>query len=164
MVDLEALMREHGDSLYRLCMLYLRDTHLAMDAVQDTFLRAFQAQGGFRGEASAKTWLTAIAVNVCRDHLRSVWFRRVDMVLDNIPAPPAADPEDDALLRCILELPPKYREVILLYYYQEFSIPEIADMLRTNPNTVSTRLRRAREKLRPKLKGWWDDEPCKSSD
>lgn len=163
MEDFDALLREHGDGLYRLCLLYLRDTHLAMDAVQDTFLRAFRAWDGYRGESSPKTWLTAIAVNVCRDYLRSSWFRRVDLVLENIPAPPAADPEDDALLRRIMELPPKYREVILLYYYQELTVPEIAELLRVNPNTVSTRLRRAREKLRPKLKGWWDDEPCKDS-
>ena len=77
------------------------------------------------------------------------------MVLDNIPAPPQAEPDDDALISKIMELPGKYREVILLYYYQQLTVPEIADMLRLSPDTVYSRLRRAREKLKPKL------EACK---
>ena len=158
MEDLEKLMRQYGDSIYRLCLIYLRDTHLAEDAVQDTFLHAFRAKDGFQGQSSEKTWLTAIAVNICRSYLRSSWFRRVDMVLDNIPAPPQAEPDDDALISKIMELPGKYREVILLYYYQQLTVPEIADMLRLSPDTVYSRLRRSREKLKPKLKGWVEDE------
>ena len=75
---LEALMNAYGTQLKRLCCLYLRDAALAEDAVQETFLKAWRAMGKFRGECSEKTWLTRIAVNVCRDMQRTAWFRRLD--------------------------------------------------------------------------------------
>ena len=156
---LARLMEEHGDRLYRLCLLLLRDPHLAEDAVQDTFFRAWRS-GGFRGESGEKTWLTAIAVNVCRDYRRLYWYRkRLDSeeLLEQIPAPPDAEPQDDEILRQVFALAPKYREPVLLYYWQELTVPEIAALLHEKENTVSTRLRRARAQLRETLKGWDDD-------
>ena len=156
---LARLMEEHGDRLYRLCLLLLRDPHLAEDAVQDTFFRAWRS-GGFRGESGEKTWLTAIAVNVCRDYRRLYWYRkRLDgeELLEQIPAPPDAEPQDDEILRQVFALAPKYRELVLLYYWQELTVPEIAALLHEKENTVSTRLRRARAQLRETLKGWDDD-------
>mgnify|MGYP005757039403 FL=1 len=156
---LARLMEEHGDRLYRLCLLLLRDPHLAEDAVQDTFFRAWRS-GGFRGESGEKTWLTAIAVNVCRDYRRLYWYRkRLDSeeLLEQIPAPPDAEPQDDEILRQVFALAPKYREPVLLYYWQELTVPEVAALLHEKENTVSTRLRRARAQLRETLKGWDDD-------
>lgn len=156
---LARLMEEHGDRLYRLCLLLLRDPHLAEDAVQDTFFRAWRS-GGFRGESGEKTWLTAIAVNVCRDYRRLYWYRkRLDSeeLLEQIPAPPDAEPQDDEILRQVFALAPKYREPVLLYYWQELTVPEIAALLHEKENTVSTRLRRARAQLKQTLKGWDDD-------
>ena len=156
---LARLMEEHGDRLYRLCLLLLRDPHLAEDAVQDTFFRAWRS-GGFRGESGEKTWLTAIAVNVCRDYRRLYWYRkRLDSeeLLEQIPAPPDAEPQDDEILRQVFALAPKYREPVLLYYWQELTVPEVAALLHEKENTVSTRLRRARAQLKQTLKGWDDD-------
>lgn len=73
---LTRLMEEHGDRLYRLCLLLLRDPHLAEDAVQDTMLKAWRGLDRFEARASEKTWLTAIAVNVCRDYRRLYWYRK----------------------------------------------------------------------------------------
>ena len=67
---LEQAVKTHGDNLLRLCFLYLRDRQMAEDAVQETFLRAWRAYGRFRGDSSEKTWLTRIAVNVCKSALR----------------------------------------------------------------------------------------------
>lgn len=157
---LARLMEEHGDRLYRLCLLLLRDPHLAEDAVQDTMLKAWRGLEGFEARASEKTWLTAIAVNVCRDYRRLYWYRkRLDgeALLEQIPAPPDAEPQDDEILRQVLALAPRYREPVLLYYWQELTVPEIAALLNEKGNTVSTRLRRARAQLKQTLKGWDDD-------
>ena len=70
--DIDRLMRQYGSQLLRLCTMILEDASLAQDAVQDTFLRAYRRFDTWRGEATEKTWLTAIAVNVCRDYRRVV--------------------------------------------------------------------------------------------
>ena len=113
---LARLMEEHGDRLYRLCLLLLRDPHLVEDAVQDTMLKAWRGLDSFEARASEKIWLTAIAVNVCRDYRRLYWYRkRLDgeALLEQIPAPPDAEPQDDEILRQVLVLAPKYREAII---------------------------------------------------
>ena len=151
------LMKEHGDSILRLCALYLRDSALAEDAAQETFLRAYRALDRFRGDSSPKTWLTRIAINVCKDmaHKRS----RQPLVLEKLPEKQDTTySPDDSVLNEVMLLPPKYRAVILLLYYQELEVKEIAKVLGITRTAVSVRLNRARETLRLKLKTWYFDE------
>jgi len=160
-MSVEELMNQYGDRIFRLCLLYLGDRPLAEDAFQETFLKAWKHLPGFRSEASPLTWLTQIAINTCRTMLRSGWFRMqrkaqdVDALLD-LAAPPQESSLD--LTRAICALPGKYREVILLYYYENLSLREIADTLHLSANTVSTRLRAARRLLHAALEGGDDHE------
>ncbi|WP_417092269.1 RNA polymerase sigma factor [Intestinimonas timonensis] len=157
--EIGRLMAEYGDGILRQCLLMLGDLSQAEDAAQETFVRAWQSYGGFRAEASEKTWLTAIAANVCRNLLRSPWNRRrVDLsFLEGCPAG-ETEPPDDTVVRAVLALPPKYRQVVVLYYYRDCSTGEIAQMLGVPQGTVSVRLKRARERLKPMLKEWYDEE------
>lgn len=153
-MSIEEMMERYGDDILRLCLLYLGDRQLAEDAFQETFIKAWRGRETFRGESGEKTWLSHIAVNTCRDMLRSGWFRQmrrsvpVDAVFD-VAAPQAAEsaPVRDA----VLALPGKYREVIVLYYDQGMKQREIAQMLHLPVNSVSTRLRRARALLQKTL-------------
>ena len=157
---LARLIDDWGDRLLRLCTLYLGDVHLAEDAVQETLLRAWRNADRFRGTGSEITWITRIAINVCKSCLRSPWKRRRAPAeeLDKLLAP-ADDPQvDDTLPRAITALPRPYREVIILHYYQELKAREIADILHINVSTVTARLSRARNMLRESLKGWYYDE------
>ena len=155
---LEGAVKAYGDQLLRLCFLYLHDRHLAEDAVQETFLRAYKAYVRFRGDSSEKTWLTRIAVNVCRDMLRTAWFRRLDRrITPEELALTAPAPEEPALAEAILRLPVRDREVILLRYYEQLTPEAIARVLHTPLNTVKSRLARAKKKLRQTLEGWCDD-------
>lgn len=159
--DLEHLVEQYGDSLLRMCFLYLKDIHLAEDAVQDTFIKVHNNYSNFKGNSEEKTWITKIAINVCKNYLRSSWWKHIDesAVLNNIPSGRnEAAQQDDTLLVEIMKLSPKYREVILLYYYQDIKVRDIAKILDTPETTISVRLRRAREKLKKKLKGWYYDE------
>ena len=80
--DREAVIRrmigEHQTALLRLCYLYLHDVHLAEDAVQETFIKAYRTLDTFRSASSEKTWLTRIAMRTCCDMRRTFWFRRMD--------------------------------------------------------------------------------------
>ena len=98
-----------------------------IDAVQETFLKAYRSLDSFQGACSEKTWLTRIAVNVCRNLLRAGWFRHVDrrVTLDELPEPIAPFTElDDTVFRTISELPRTQREVVLLYFYQDMTMRE----------------------------------------
>ena len=154
--DFIELVAEHQTALLRMCYMVLRDRQQAEDAVQETFLKAYRAMDGFRGASSGKTWLTAIAMNTCRDMRRSAWLRYVDRRVTPEDLPEAVLPpsEDDRELTLrVMQLPDKLREVIVLYYYQDMNSVEIARSLRLPQSTVATRLKRAREKLREALEG-----------
>lgn len=158
--DKEAIIRQmvetHQTPLMRLCYLYLHDVQLAEDAVQETFIKAARTLDKFRGEASMKTWLTSIAMRTCCDMRRSFWFRRMDRrVTPEMLPDPVQSPleEETALTVAVMNLPQKEREVILLYYYQDMNVNEIAKALGVTQPTVSYRLKRAREKLRQELEG-----------
>ena len=158
--DREAVIRrmigEHQTALLRLCYLYLHDVHLAEDAVQETFIKAYRTLDTFRGASSEKTWLTRIAMRTCCDMRRSFWFRRMDRRITPEMLPDQAseaDEDESALTLAVMNLPRKEREVVLLYYYQDMNMTDIAAALGLTQPTVSYRLRRAREKLRQELEG-----------
>lgn len=157
---LERMMAAHGGSLLRMCMLQLRDAQLAEDAVQETFLKAYRKMDGFRGESSELTWLTTIAIRVCRDMQRSAWLRRVDRQVDIDTLPEPSQPDaypDSTVVQSVMELPPKYREVIVLRYYQGMTMRETAEALHLSLTAVKARLDRANNVLRDRLKEWYDE-------
>lgn len=157
--DIARMLSAYGRDLLRLCFMYLKDIHLAEDALQDTFLRVYKSYGGFRGEADEKTWITRIAINVCKNYLKNPWHRLRDTkaVLETMPAPQRAE-TDHTVLLAVMDLPPNYKTVIWLYYYEEMKIREIARVLGISEPAVSARLRRAKAQLQAKLKGWYFDE------
>lgn len=150
----ELLVEEHQTSLLRTCYLFLKDHSLAEDAVQETFLKAYRSMDTFRGESSERTWLTRIAINVCKDMRKATWFRLVDRFTTPEMLPETAyaysEPEESLVL-LVMNLPRKLREVVVLYYYQNFDTYEIADALGIARSSVSSRLQRARLKLRASL-------------
>lgn len=158
-MDLAGLLEEHGDHLLRLCTLYLGDRSQAEDAVQDTFLRALRAWPGFRGDCAVETWLVRIAINVCKRQLRSPWrlLRRRRRAWTAC-AWKDRNRRTTPWVRAIQALPPKYREVIILYYYQEWKAWEIAQRLHVPVSTVTVRLSRARGLLKERLKGWYYEQ------
>ncbi|MBQ2930524.1 MAG: sigma-70 family RNA polymerase sigma factor [Clostridia bacterium] len=156
---LDDLMVQHGSRLLRLCAMNLRDASLAQDAVQDTFLKAFRQFHRFRGDADALTWLTAIAINVCRDYRRTAWFRHVDRRMEDLPEQAANFPfPDNTVITEVTKLPDKYREVILLRYYQDMKQKDIAAALGISDRAVRQRLNKANTMLREQLKEWYEDE------
>ncbi len=155
------LMDQHGHALLRMCFLHLRDEQLAEDAVQETFLKAWRKLDTFRGESSEQTWLTGIAINVCRDMLRTGWLRCVDRRVDILRLPECAQADaypDSTVLTEVMGLPARLREVVLLRYYQGLTLREAADALHIGVSTVKQRQHKANQILRKRLKEWYFDE------
>lgn len=145
--------------LLRTCYLLVKDVALAEDAVQDTFVKAWQAHDHFRGEASEKSWLMRIAVNTCRDLRRGKWFRHVDrqVRMEDLPEPAETFQwEDDTVTRAILALPDGLRQVVTLRYYQGFTVQEAADILKLSRRAVHYRLEKAERLLKESLGEWYD--------
>lgn len=152
--QLERLMEQYGSNLLRMSALYLKDADLAQDAVQETFIKAYRHFRDYRGESTEKTWLTSICINVCRDMRRTAWFKhhsRID--IDSLPEKPAHFVfPDDTVLSEVMGLPARYREVVLLRYYEGLKIREVADALRLSEGKVRFRLNKANQILRERLK------------
>jgi len=155
-LTLKYLIDTYQHMLMRLCYLYLHDVHLAEDAVQETFIKASRALADFRGESSEKTWLTRIAIRTCYDIRRNSWFRYINRRVTPEMLPETVEPsseQDQTLTVAVMNLPRKLKETIILYYYQDMTTVEIAEMLGITQPTVSYRLKQGREKLRAQLEG-----------
>lgn len=159
-LELERLMEQYGSYLLRMSALYLKDADLAQDAVQETFVKVYRHLGRYRAESSEKTWLTAICINVCRDMLRTAWFRHQSRKdIDTLPEKPVSFAfPDDTVLTAVMRLPAKYREVVLLRYYEGLKLKEVASALRLSEGTIRSRLNRANRILRDRLKEWYYEE------
>jgi RNA polymerase sigma-70 factor (ECF subfamily) len=158
--EVERMMEEHGARLLRLCFLRLQDAQLAEDALQETFVKAWKAYPSFRHDSSEITWLTAIAINCCRSIKRKTWYRLVDLKtpLEKLPEPSVPfEPYDDTVTRAVMALPSRDQEVILMHYYQGLPVKDIAAILSMPLSTVTSRLMRARKKLKQSLERWYQD-------
>lgn len=153
---LESMMNQYGTSLTRICYLYLQDAGLAQDAVQDTFVKVWKKMDTFEGRSSEKTWLTHIAINTCRDYKRSRWLRMMDMrrSIDELPLPiQSVDSMERDVYESVMNLPEKYRVCVVLYYYQQMTLEETAQVISISKSAVHHRLEKARALLKLELEG-----------
>lgn len=156
-IEMQRLIDSYGNDILRLCALYLKDRHLAEDALQETYIKVWQKYSTYRGQADEKTWITRIAINVCKNILRTSWFKRtetteiIEIIKGSRDYYKQVDESVD-VMHAIQGMKEKYRSVLLLYYYQEFSIKEISEILGMKQSTVLSLLRRGRYQLRQALK------------
>ena len=155
---MRALIEGYGEYIYHLAYLYVKDKQLAEEITQDVFYTYSVKKEQFRGEASIKTYLTRIVINRSHDELRKIKRRQVlKSVLPFKLNERSAEQEvmqkqqGASLKEIVWALPIHYREVIILHYYEDFSVKEITELLKTSENTVRTRLRRGRELLKQEL-------------
>lgn len=145
MEDIETLFRKHKDDVYRLALSYTRSVEEAEDVCQTVFLKAI---GAAVQPGKERAWLMQVTANQCRNLLRSAWWKKT-RPLEEAQIPISAEFRD--VFRQVMSLPPKYRVVIYLRYYEQYSTKEISSLLRISQSAVTTRLSRAREMLRPML-------------
>lgn len=163
--EFQEIMHTYGTKVLRTVYLLVKDRSLAEDLTQDVFVKVYQNLHKFRGESSLHTWIYRIAVNRCKTHLRS-WsvrhlfpFGEVESESgDTVEGQTLRQLDREQVTKAVMSLPPLYRQVIVLHYYQELSIPEVSEVLGIREGAVRTRLHRARQQLEPVLReeglGW----------
>jgi len=146
-IDVSAYHR----TIFRLAFNCLGSRSDAEDIVQDTFLRLYQNKKPFSDQEHKKAFLLRTASNLCKDLLKSSWFRKRAHLDENIPADNSFNKSEEVLSEYILRLKHKYRSVIFLFYYEGYSVREIATILKMSETAVTTSLNRARNQLKKEL-------------
>lgn len=160
---IDEMMTRYGQDILRLVFSYVENEAIAEELTQDIFVKCYKSLHTYRGKSTLKTWLWRIAINHCKDFLKSWYNKKVintgEELLNNKPSNEAVEQtviqkeEEGQLVSALMDLPIKYREVIFLFYYEELSIKEIAMMTEVGENTVKTRLRRSKQLLKERLEG-----------
>ena len=143
----ERLVNTYADTILRISYMYLKETHNAEDICQEIFMKLLSKDIYFENLSHEKAWIIRTAINTCKDHLRtSFWKRTIELEKANeIPMPEKPDSE---LLELVMTLPKNYRISIYLHYYEGYQVNEIASMLGKSENTISAYLSRGRKKLK----------------
>lgn len=137
----------YTDTIYRVAFSWLKNADDANDVTQNVLLKLFRIPTDFASDAYLKNWLIRVTINECKMIFRSPWHKLedIDAYAETLSF---REPDDRALFCAIMKLDAKYRVPLLLFYYEGYSTKEIAAMLKLPPNTVSTRLSRAKSKLK----------------
>lgn len=152
--DIEQLFQQYKDNIFAIGFNYFGNSVDADDVVQETFYKLFRhlkKGGSFESGDHARNWLLRVAVNECKRVTLSSWFKKKAPLEDYAQTLVWRDPEESDLFLAVMRLPKKYRTVIHLYYYEDYSIKEIAELLGLSETAVSTQLYRGRKKLEQKL-------------
>jgi RNA polymerase sigma-70 factor (ECF subfamily) len=143
----------YADTVRRICFIHLKNSADAEDMFQKVFLKYILHDREFESRAHEKAWLIRVAVNGCKDVIKS-FFRKKVISFEELTAEPCYFQERESeVLEAVLALPEKYRDVIYLHYYEGYSAVEIAKTLGKNENTIYTWLDRARKRLKETLGG-----------
>lgn len=144
--DIADMVERHADMVWRICYLSLGNVADAEDAFQDVFLRLLQHGEAFENELHEKAWICRVAFNRCKDIRRSFWKRRVRSI-EGLEIPYRSR-EQGELIEAVRQLPADQRMIIYMHYYENMTVPEISEATGENPNTIYTRLRRAKARLK----------------
>ncbi|MDE6853325.1 MAG: sigma-70 family RNA polymerase sigma factor [Lachnospiraceae bacterium] len=153
---------QYANTVYRIAYSYCKHPCDAQDIAQNVFLKLLQSDTEFQDQEHIRKWLIRVAANESKNLCTSFWKKRIVPLEDSdcersseysFPCQESSDLHD-----AVMALPYKYRIVVHLYYYEDYSIQEIAGILHRKETTIQTQLMRARKKLKTMLKENWNDE------
>ena len=153
-------MMLYGQDLLQLVYTYVKDEALAQDLTQEIFVKCYEAYPTYKRKSTLRTWMWRIAINHCKDYLKSWYNQNIQVAVDagvdeqsssNVEQQVIQQDDQERLAKTVMQLPIIYREVIYLFYFEDYTSKEIAVLLSTNENTVKTRLRKAKQLLKEQL-------------
>ena len=160
-------VKTYANMVLRIAVNYCKQMEDAQDVVQEVFLKLLQYKKTFEDEEHRKYWLIRVTVNLCKKYLRSGYKQKVQCLdqvrmqeileLSGTEQEPVSE-TDELVFQAVTALPEKLRIVVYLFYYEEYSVKEIAEILKKSEAAILTRLHRARKKMKENLEGVWQDE------
>ena len=157
-LPVQDLMNMYKNNVYAVAFSICKNASDAEDVVQDTFLQYYMTHKHFDNEQHIRAWLLRVAINKAKNIQFSFWHRNGMPLADYIETLSFETPETKELFEEVMKLPEKYRVAVHLFYYEDYSIKEIAKILRTTESNIKVRLSRGRAKLKDALKEGWEDE------
>ena len=147
-IDIENTVEQFSNTIYKIAFSYTKSKEVSEDVMQNVFVRYMTSDKTFEDMEHKKAWLIKVTINECKKYFRRLTsqFKKESKVLLN-----DWSNEQYNIYDSIMELPQKYRIVVHLYYYEEFSIKEISALLKLKENTVMSLLHRARQRLKKVL-------------
>lgn len=155
----EELIDRYADMVYRLALTEVKNKTDAEDIFQEVFIRLLKNLHKLDSEEHAKAWLIRVTINCARKHFASYWNRNVDFITEDTDMGKESEELETLLegegpvLEAVRRLPEKYRIVVHLFYFEDFSVSEVSKILKTTENTIKTQLHRARKLLKEMLEG-----------
>lgn len=154
----QELFERYQDNLYILAFNICKNAEDAKDVVQDTFMQYHMIKKEFENEQHIRAWLIRVTVNKAKNMNRTFWRKNKVSLEEYMDTLEFATPESGELFETVMRLPEKYRIVVHLFYYEDYSVHEIADILKLSESNVKVRLSRARVLLRETLQEEWKND------
>lgn len=156
--SVQELFEKYQDNLYIIAFNVCKNAEDAKDVVQDTFIQYYSAKKEFDNEQHIRAWLIRVAINKAKNMNRTFWRKNKMSLEDYMETLTFETPESGELFEAAMNLPEKYRIVIHLFYFEDYTIHEIAKILKLSEGNVKVRLSRARSLLREKLQEEWEND------
>lgn len=141
----EEVVSNYSDMLIRLVFQNTKNMADAEDIVQEVYIKLLDYKKDFQSLEHLKAWLIRVAINKCKDHFRTSWFRKVEPLAEDYDV---MAPEEKEIFEALFELDKESRNIIYLHYYEGYKIKEIATIMKKNLNTINSKLQRGRQKLK----------------
>ena len=157
-VPIELLVKKYKDNLFSAAFRICKNAQDAEDIVQETYLKYLKSEQDFESEQHIKAWLLRVTINQAKNIVLSFWKRNGITFQEYIQELPFETQEDSQVFDTVMSLPRKYRVVLHLFYFEDYSISEISEILQVKENTVKSQLARGRKLLKEKLKEAWNED------
>lgn len=151
--EVNRAIEQYSDMIRRLCMIHLKNYADTEDIFQTVFLKYVLSSVSFESKEHEKAWFIRVTINACKDLLKSFIRSRTISLDERIEQPSEMSVDDRDVLEAVLSLPQKYKDVVYLRYYEDYTAPQISRILGKNVNTIYTLITRSKRLLREKLGG-----------
>lgn len=156
--SVKELFEKYQNNLYAAAFNVCKNAEDAKDVVQDTFIQYYSLKKDFDNEQHIRAWLLRVAINKAKNINRTFWRRNKVPLEEYMETLIFETPESEELFETVMKLPEKYRIVVHLFYYEDYTVHEIAEILKITESNVKVRLSRGRALLKEKLQEEWEDD------